>query len=253
MQHNLKRGLSLTLSMMLLLGAVSACSRNANQTQTTAIEEPAHPSVTEETRDASVAERPSVSALRQKWDANPSRSDIAANRPQIDVPPPPLGIVPVSSIRRTGKSISASDTNQDDVAFDPPAPTAVRTAHRTERPVSASSHTHQTSTHHADESATAGRTGPIRSKVSFTPTRSLTLNEQASVADRRQKVREQELLAQKMVQERAAQQAQLRQARLTARRWGNARGFGVRGATQMAEKHPKQATPGWPVLVGNSK
>jgi hypothetical protein len=254
MQHNLNRGLPLMLSCMLLLGTLSACNRVPKTEPVAASDNSVNGVVADvvasnESEDSDeISHKAAISAVAGSGGTNRHAAKSATKResvrPQIDVPPPPLGIVPVSSVRRTGDRTVVNDAEDP---FTPPAPTQIRTAHRTERPISISSGRGQDG-----RSVQGSQPKVTHSRVSFSPTRHLTPGEQASVAERRQRLKEQENQAQKLVQERAAQQAQLRQARLSVRRSEKSRDFAMRGSTQLARTQPNHALLLWPVMAGNA-
>ncbi|MDB5390149.1 MAG: hypothetical protein JWM11_5795 [Planctomycetaceae bacterium] len=226
MQHNLKRGLSLALSLVLLTGTMSACNRVSNPPASPVSENSSKQPAADGDNESPPAPTPAADKSGSGLAASQHEKNTKPRRPQIDVPPPPLGIVPVSSVRRSNHSTSG---NTAEAAFDPPMPAEIRTAHRTYRSDSPSTGLNR------DQRVTSQpQTNVNRSRVTVTPTRQLTATEQASVAERKQRLKEQEMIARKLVQERAAHQEQSRQARLTAKRGGNPRAIGSRGSNQMA-------------------
>lgn len=250
MQRNLKWRLSLAFSLLLLVGSLAACNGQVTRpaqaaasehTGTTETPEPQSPPML---RLKSGAKRP----VQQASDESIQKLVSDASQPeasQADVPPPPLGIVPVSSTRRANKPTLAVET---DDTIEPPASTAIKSSQR-----NAGSPTNSSGSSHPEKLPTASRVNSTRTN---TTSSSVTLPrapvfDQSSAASRKQQYSEQEKRARKFIQERASQQARQRHARLNARYWGNAQGFGVHVTSQMALVVPKETLPVWPVLAGS--
>lgn len=250
MRRNLKWRLSLAFSLVVLMGALAACNGP--------VDRPAHASADTtapvETREAQspplLRIKPVAKRSAEKDADNPAEKVVTlSSEPeisQVDVPPPPLGIVPVSSVRRANKPTLAVEA---DGPAEPPAATAIKSSQRNSGSITIAS-----PSSHPEKLPTATRVSPTRTS---TASSSVTLPrapvfDQSSAASRKQQFSEQEKRARKFIQERASQQARQRHARLNARYWGNAQGFGVHVSSEMAQVAvPKETLPAWPVLAGS--
>ena len=294
MQRNLKRGLSLTFSLVLLTVVLAACnkapsghSQSQAQTEAPATHPSFHraghesthgtlPKLKQEDQEVSASEsavagknvsrrstaQPQQDSASIDLEADPfdapsidsgaddlDRVATTSKRLPINVPPPPLGIVPAGP-RSSGKTQAMAQLNDSradnhiaapparkssqsskvtttrtasagrDDFEEPPRPRAISGKHNPQRPVS-----RQTSSRNS--------TSDVRSSEdpdSGTGSRTST--------GRRRELTEQELRAQKLVHERAAFLAKQRQARLAARRGTSSR-YNPRSWAHTAQNRPE--------------
>jgi hypothetical protein len=250
MQRNLKWRLSLAFSLLLLTGTLAACNGQVVRPAEAAASEKTGPAETREVQSPQILRLKSGAKRPAEQESDESVQKLVADASQLepsqaDVPPPPLGIVPVSSVRRANKPTLAVET---DDTVDPPASTAIKSSQR-----NSGSPTNSSRSSHPEKLPTATRVNSTRTSATSS---SVTLPrapvfDQSSAASRKQQSSEQEKRARKYIQERASQQARQRHARLNARYWGNAQGFGVHVTSQMALVAPKETLPVWPVLAGS--
>jgi hypothetical protein len=243
MHHNLKRGLSLTFSLGLLLAILSACNDTDDRVQNARTEAalakharaPSRPNKT-----AALQTSPTPVAAAETLSGElVDRAPIANSpqtSPQIDVPPPPLGLVQVKPSRSHSRNTVSTNANE----FIEPSRVPTFDAPSDQSSVNPGAHILASTKRHDQRPLTYGASSsPTRQD--HRPSRNTSgprTSSRFGGVTRRGEPTEQELRAKQLIFERAALLAKQRQARLAARRYGNATRLPTRVWAHTAQTRP---------------
>lgn len=246
MQRNLNGRLTLTLSLMLLSTSLAACAKQPSESASTAPAPQAgdtgdnEPSVAVDSKRSVRAGMPSQNRDLAKAGKTKPQPQAKDQGDTLDIPPPPLGLVPVAANRTETKTVALANIedhlDQDD-HLNGESKSKVSLANQTTstrergQPSRFSAAKPRDSVAQTSNQFNPSQPSGKKTSASVSKTRSQTGN--SGTIGRKREPTEQELRAQKMIHERAAELGRQRQLRLAVRRHGNTNRFTQRGAGQI--------------------